>query len=76
MAEIVQTSRVMTFDMECPTCHRGRMRYHGILYQSCEGEPPKYMHVCSCCGSQSPYDKIYPDHVLLSEGEIFKIEEM
>ena len=71
MGETVKTIRVMVFDMGCPNCQRGQMYYTGAVVQTQDGDV-MYHHVCSCCGYQNTYPKVYPTSVKIGEGEVLK----
>jgi len=66
MGEIVRTSRVMSFNMECPKCKRGFMNFIGMNVITQDGQE-RFLHVCGSCGHQEAYEKRYPSNTLLGE---------
>lgn len=55
--EIKTEVKVYNVDMECPQCHKGKMRPTGVCFDSF---PTGYPHKCTKCGYLENYYQIYP----------------
>lgn len=55
--EIKTEVKVYNVDMECPQCHKGKMRPTGVCLASF---PPIYPHKCTKCGYLENYHQTYP----------------
>lgn len=55
--EVKTEVKVYNVDMECPQCHKGKMRPTGVCFDSF---PTGYPHKCTKCGYLENYYQIYP----------------